>query len=120
MCRKECAKLMGVGMCSQEESSEEVTGEWAEARGNRDQLFLATKYSVSPKYYDDAIAQKVLYGGNNAKALYLNIEASLKKLRTTYVDLLYVHYWDYTTGVEELMRALHGLVLARKVIYLVR
>lgn len=60
-----------------------------------------------------------MYTGNNAKSLHLAVEASLKKLRTSYIDLLYVHWWDWNTSVEEVMRSLHTLVLARKVLYLV-
>ena len=60
-----------------------------------------------------------MYTGNNSKSLHLSIEASLKKLRTTYIDLLYLHWWDWETSVEEVMRSLHTLILARKVLYLV-
>ncbi len=49
----------------------------------------------------------------------MSVEASLKKLRTTYIDLLYLHWWDWDTGVEEVMKSLHTLVLQGKVIYLV-
>lgn len=45
--------------------------------------------------------------------------ASLKKLRTTFIDIFYVHWWDYTTSVAEMMDALHHLVVQGKVIYLV-
>jgi aryl-alcohol dehydrogenase-like predicted oxidoreductase len=48
------------------------------------------------------------------------VEASLKKLRTSYIDILYVHWWDWTTSVEEIMNALHNLVAQGKVLYLVR
>lgn len=44
---------------------------------------------------------------------------SLKKLRTNYIDILYVHWWDWTTSIEEVMDGLHNLVLAGKVLYLV-
>ncbi len=60
-----------------------------------------------------------MYTGNNAKSLHISVEASLKKLRTTYIDLLYVHWWDWHTSVEEVMKSLHTLVLQGKVIYLV-
>lgn len=60
------------------------------------------------------------YVGNNLKNLKLSIEASLKKLRTSYVDILYLHYWDLHTSVEEIMDGLHNLVVAGKVLYLVR
>ena len=68
---------------------------------------------------DPSINQKVMYTGNNNKSLHLSVETSLKNLRTTYIDLLYVHWWDWETSIEEVMRSLHTLVLARKVLYLV-
>ncbi|KAF8198566.1 NADP-dependent oxidoreductase domain-containing protein [Pholiota molesta] len=88
----------------QDESSEKLVGEWAEQRGIRDQLFIATK--------------KILYTGNNAKSLHVSVGESLKKLRTSYIDLLYLHWWDWDTSVEEVMKSLHTLVLQGKVIYL--
>lgn len=48
----------------------------------------------------------------------MSVEASLDKLRTAYVDLLYVHYWDLATTAEELMQSLNALVQSRKVLYL--
>jgi aryl-alcohol dehydrogenase-like predicted oxidoreductase len=42
----------------------------------------------------------------------------LKKLRTSYIDLLYVHWWDYSTTIEEVMLSLNDLVKAGKVMYL--
>ncbi|KAF8998537.1 NADP-dependent oxidoreductase domain-containing protein [Cyathus striatus] len=102
----------------QEESSEEFIGEWAETRGFRDQLFIATKYSTNYKLRDSSIKQKTLYSGNNTKSLHLSVEASLKKLRTSYIDLLYVHWWDFSTSIEEVMHSLHNLVVQGKVLYL--
>ena len=63
--------------------------------------------------------QKTHYIGNGSKVLHLSVEASLKKLRTSYIDILYVHWWDYTTTVEEVMNSLHALVMQGKVLYLV-
>ncbi|KAF8207970.1 NADP-dependent oxidoreductase domain-containing protein [Mycena galopus ATCC 62051] len=102
----------------QDESSESFVGEWAEKRGIRDQLVIATKYTTNFKARDGAIAQKVNYTGNNVKSMHLSVEASLKKLRTTYIDILYVHWWDWETGVEEVMNGLHNLVVQGKVLYL--
>ncbi|KAI0071466.1 aryl-alcohol dehydrogenase [Panus rudis PR-1116 ss-1] len=85
----------------QSESSEEFIGEWMEKRGNRDQLVIATKYTSDFKMGDTSIPQKTHFAGNNIKSLHLSIEASLKKLRTSYIDILYLHYWDYTTSIEE-------------------
>ncbi|KAI0290591.1 Aldo/keto reductase [Russula brevipes] len=102
----------------QDESSEAFIGEWAEKRGIRDQLVLATKYTTGYKRGQDHITHKVNYSGNNAKSLHVSVEESLKKLRTSYIDILYVHWWDYGTSVEEVVSSLHTLVLQRKVLYL--
>lgn len=56
--------------------------------------------------------------GNSAKSMHISLEASLKKLRTSYVDILYLHWWDWSAGVEEIMQALNRLVVAGKVLYL--
>ncbi len=48
-----------------------------------------------------------------------SVEASLKKLRTHYVDILYLHWWDYSTSIEEVVNSLHNLVVQGKVLYLV-
>ncbi|KAG1745987.1 NADP-dependent oxidoreductase domain-containing protein [Suillus paluster] len=96
----------------QEQKSEEIIGEWAEQRGIRDQLVIATKR------FNDAIPHKVLYTGNNVKSMHVSVDASLKKLRTSYIDILYVHWWDWDTSVEEVMNGLHVLVQQGKVLYL--
>ncbi|KAH6906614.1 aryl-alcohol dehydrogenase [Coprinopsis sp. MPI-PUGE-AT-0042] len=102
----------------QDERSEMFIGEWAEQRGIRDQLFIATKYSTNFKRHDDNTAQKVLLSGSNAKSLHLSVKASLSKLRTDYIDLLYLHWWDWDTSIEEVMRNLHNLIVQGKVLYL--
>ncbi|KIK71546.1 hypothetical protein GYMLUDRAFT_254737 [Collybiopsis luxurians FD-317 M1] len=102
----------------QNETSEEFIGEWMERRQIRDQLVVATKYTSNYKLEDPNIKQKVNYCGNNAKTLHMSVEASLRKLRTTYIDILYVHWWDFDTSVEEVMDSLHNVVAAGKVIYL--
>ncbi|KAK0449017.1 Aldo/keto reductase [Desarmillaria tabescens] len=102
----------------QKETSEEFLGEWVEKRGIRDQLVIATKYTSNYKHGNDAIAQKVNYVGNNTKSMHISVEASLKKLRTSYIDILYVHWWDYETSIQEVMDSLHHLVAAGKVLYL--
>ncbi|KAJ3754650.1 Aldo/keto reductase [Lentinula raphanica] len=102
----------------QHETSEEFIGEWMEKRQIRDQLVIATKYTTNYKMGDQNIKQKVNFTGNNAKSLHLSVEASLKKLRTSYIDILYVHWWDFDTSVEEVMDSLHNMVVSGKVIYL--
>ncbi|RDB26476.1 Aryl-alcohol dehydrogenase [NADP(+)] [Hypsizygus marmoreus] len=102
----------------QDETSEKFIGEWAEARGIRDQLFIATKFSFDYKRGDNTVTQHILYMGNSHKSMHLSVKASLEKLRTTYIDLLYLHCWDFETSIEEVMRSLHTLVLSGKVLYL--
>nr|VWO97169.1 Uncharacterized protein [Ganoderma boninense] len=103
----------------QDETSEEFIGEWMEKRGIRDQIVVATKYTTNFKRAAEDIQQKVHYTGNNIKSMHLSVEASLKKLRTSYIDILYVHWWDFDTSMEEVMNGLHNLVASGKVLYLV-
>jgi aryl-alcohol dehydrogenase-like predicted oxidoreductase len=49
----------------------------------------------------------------------VSVDASLRKLRTHYIDILYVHWWDYTASIDEVMNGLHNLVASGKVLYLV-
>ncbi|KAI0925122.1 hypothetical protein AcW2_005804 [Taiwanofungus camphoratus] len=101
----------------QDESSEEFLGEWMEARDVREQMVVATKYTTNYKRAAP-IAQKSAFVGNNLKSLHNSVKASLKKLRTDYIDILYVHWWDWHSGVEEVMNGLHHLVAQGKVLYL--
>ncbi|KAI0066964.1 Aldo/keto reductase [Artomyces pyxidatus] len=102
----------------QDETSEAIIGEWAESRKIRDQLVIATKYTTDYKRGNESVKIHANYAGNNTKSLHLSVEASLKKLRTTYIDILYVHWWDFVTPVEEVMNSLHNLVSSGKVLYL--
>jgi len=101
----------------QKEESELWIGEWMKARKNRDQLVLATKFtSLYPA--KSKVDIKANHAGNHSKSLKISLEASLEKLQTSYIDLLYVHWWDWTTSIPELMRSLHSMVTAGKVLYL--
>ncbi|THU82975.1 Aldo/keto reductase [Dendrothele bispora CBS 962.96] len=104
----------------QDETSEEFLGEWMETRGLRDQIVLATKYTSCFKAMDPNIKQTSNYVGNNTKSMTISVKQSLKKLRTDYIDILYVHWWDFDTSIEEVMDSLHNLVVSGKVLYLVR
>lgn len=82
----------------QNNESEEWIGEWAAARGIRDQLVIATKYTTNYESFRLGKGIKsVNYSGNSKKTLHLSVEASLKKLQTSYIDILYLHWWDYST-----------------------
>jgi aryl-alcohol dehydrogenase-like predicted oxidoreductase len=99
--------------------SEAWVGQWMAERGVRDQMVVATKYSIPLKMPGMDSGDNILsnYGGNNKKSLRLSLETSLKRLRTDYVDILYVHAWEGTTSIPELMRALDDVVRAGKVLY---
>lgn len=90
-------------------TSERFVGEFLE--GERDRFVLATKYTLSMRA-DDPNAS-----GNHRKNLVQSLEASLSRLRTDYIDLLWLHAWDFMTPVEEVMRALDDVVRAGKVRY---
>ena len=78
---------------------------------NRDKYVIATKYTMimDPKDPNS--------GGNHRKNLHQSVHASLKRLNTDYIDLLWVHAWDKCTPIEEMMRALDDLVRQGKILY---
>ncbi|HEX5287603.1 MAG TPA: aldo/keto reductase [Streptosporangiaceae bacterium] len=90
--------------------SEEILG--ALLDGRRDQFVLSTKYTVSRDRDDPNGA------GNHRKNLRLSLETSLRRLRTDYLDIYWVHMWDRHTPAEETMRALDDQVRAGKILYL--
>jgi aryl-alcohol dehydrogenase-like predicted oxidoreductase len=90
-------------------SAEEMVGEFARSR--REELVIATKYSMPMRPGDPNS------GGNSRKSMVRSIEDSLSRLRTDYIDLLYLHIWDGTTPVDEVLRAMDDLVRAGKVLY---
>lgn len=80
---------------------------------------IATKYAIGyrPTHFDKEPIQSN-FVGNSMKSMHLSVNASLKKLQTDYIDVLYLHWWDLTTGIEEVMHGLNVLINARKVLYL--
>ena len=68
--------------------SEEWVGEWMESRGVRDEMVVATKYTSFrvPNANEHTIPNN--YGGNSTKSMHVSLEASLKRLRTSYVDVV--------------------------------
>ncbi|EJT97332.1 aryl-alcohol dehydrogenase [Dacryopinax primogenitus] len=102
----------------QDEQSEKWIGEWMKARKNRNEIVLATKFTTSYRKLRNTDKIHVNFTGNSSKSLHVSVADSLEKLQTTYIDLLYVHWWDYTTPIPELMQSLNSLVAAGKVLYL--
>jgi aryl-alcohol dehydrogenase-like predicted oxidoreductase len=94
-------------------SSEKIVGELIAS--DRDRFVVATKYSLSSQWQGDKNPNG---GGNHRKNMMRSLEGSLKRLNTDYVDLLWLHAWDFTTPVEEVMRAFDDLVRQGKVLYI--
>jgi aryl-alcohol dehydrogenase-like predicted oxidoreductase len=90
-------------------TSESFLGEFM--RDHRQSVVMATKYGNSVPGTDPNAA------GNHRKSMVQAVEASLKRLKTDYIDLYWVHIWDQITPVEEVMRGLDDLVRQGKVLY---
>ncbi len=90
--------------------SETIVGELL--AGRRDRFVIGSKYTVSREQADPNGA------GNHRKNLMLSLETSLRRLRTDYIDIYWVHIWDERTPVEETVRALDDAVRAGKVLYI--
>ncbi|GJD82463.1 aldo/keto reductase [Methylobacterium haplocladii] len=89
---------------------EAMLGRFIGERGLRDRIVLATKSGF-------ATGNGPYAGGNGAKHVHAALEGSLRRLRTDYVDLYWVHVWDGITPAEELLETMAGLVRAGKVRY---
>lgn len=90
--------------------SEEMLGSFITDRKLRDQIVVATKAGF-------AAGQGVWTGGNGAKHLHAALESSLKRLKTDYVDLFWIHVWDSVTPAEELLETMTALVRSGKIRY---
>jgi aryl-alcohol dehydrogenase-like predicted oxidoreductase len=91
-------------------TSEKYVGEFIAPE--RDKFVLATKYTLTTNPNDPNA------GGNHRKNLFQSVNASLKRLNTEYIDLLWVHIWDYMTPIEEVMRSLDDLIMSGKILYI--
>jgi aryl-alcohol dehydrogenase-like predicted oxidoreductase len=102
----------------QNEQSEAWIGEWMAARQNRDQMVIATKFTTD--YRSHALGKGKVPNacGNHKRSMILSVRDSLRKLQTDFIDVLYLHWWDHTTSIEEVMDSLHILVEQGKVMYL--
>ena len=92
-------------------TSEEILGRAIKDFARREELVIATKAH-------GRMRPDVNGAGLSRKALFSEIDASLKRLGTDYVDLYQIHRWDKTTPIEETLEALHDLVKSGKVRYI--
>ncbi|MBB3110988.1 aryl-alcohol dehydrogenase-like predicted oxidoreductase [Paenibacillus phyllosphaerae] len=92
-------------------ASEEITGRALKDYANRDEVVIATKVFFRMQEGPNG-------AGLSRKAIMSEIDNSLKRLGTDYVDLYQIHRWDYNTPIEETMEALHDVVKAGKARYI--
>ncbi|AJT09661.1 Aad14p [Saccharomyces cerevisiae YJM1208] len=102
----------------QNEESEIWIGEWMASRKLRDQIVIATKFTGDYKKYEVGGGKSANYCGNHKRSLHVSVRDSLRKLQTDWIDILYIHWWDYMSSIEEVMDSLHILVQQGKVLYL--
>ena len=89
--------------------SERFVGEFVASE--RDGFVVASKYTLTSRRADPNA------GGNHRKNMVHSLEGSLRRLSTDHVDILYLHMWDGTTPVEEVLRAMDDLVRSGKVLH---
>ena len=91
--------------------SEEIVGDCIADRSLRDRVVLATKFTFNGERGNPNA------GGNGRKNIYRSLESSLKRLKTDYIDLYWMHYWDQTTPVEEVLEVFSALQRQGKIRY---
>jgi aryl-alcohol dehydrogenase-like predicted oxidoreductase len=91
-------------------TSEKIIGEYL-GNNDRDYFVVATKYSLKDNFTNPNAS------GNNRKNMMRSVEASLKKLNTGFIDILYLHIWDNLTPIDEVLRAMDDLIKQGKVNY---
>jgi len=91
--------------------SEEITGQALRDFVSRDEVVLATKVFMPMRPGPNS-------AGLSRKAIFAELEASLRRLQTDYIDLYQIHRWDYGTPIEETLEALHDAVKSGKIRYI--
>ncbi|HLO86086.1 MAG TPA: aldo/keto reductase [Nostocaceae cyanobacterium] len=95
-------------------TSETIVGELVAQ--DRERFVVATKYSFPLRMNDRKNDPNA--SGNHRKNLVQSLEGSLKRLNVDYIDLFWLHAWDFTTPIEEVMRSLDDLVRQGKILYI--
>ena len=91
--------------------SEEIVGDCIAERSLRDSVVLATKFTFNSQRGNPNA------GGNGRKNIHRALDSSLKRLKTDYIDLYWMHYWDQTTPVEEVLETFGALQQSGKIRY---
>jgi aryl-alcohol dehydrogenase-like predicted oxidoreductase len=85
-----------------EGTSEKFIGKFIEA--DRDHFVIATKYGLKDRNGDPN------FSGNHRKNMMRSVQESLKRLNTDYIDLLWLHIWDFTTPLDEVLMGMNDLI----------
>jgi aryl-alcohol dehydrogenase-like predicted oxidoreductase len=91
-------------------TSEKIIGEYL-SNHDRDYFALATKYTLKDNTTNPNAS------GNSRKNMMRSVEESLKRLKTDFIDVLYLHIWDNITPIDEVLRGLDDLIKQGKVTY---
>jgi aryl-alcohol dehydrogenase-like predicted oxidoreductase len=91
--------------------SERILGRWLKANAKREDTVIATKLNGVMRDGPNG-------GGLSRKEIFFELDESLKRLETDYVDLYQIHRWDKTVPIEETLEALNDVVRAGKVRYI--
>src|SRR4051812_16724311 len=91
-------------------TSEKIIGDYI-SNHDRDYFVLATKYTLKDNITNPNAS------GNNRKNMMRSVEESLKRLKTDFIDVLYLHIWDDITPIDEVLRAMDDLIKQGKITY---
>jgi len=105
----------------QESQSEQWVGEFVQQ--DRDRFIIGTKFSLGDGATDfnglglPTNQRDPNNRGNHRKNLRRSVEGSLRRLKTDYIDLLWLHIWDYTTPFDEIVMSVNDLISEGKILY---
>ena len=96
--------------------SERILGEFVASERHR--YVVTTKYTNTlHSGFDPSIRDHPNAGGNHKKSMVQSVEGSLKRLGVDYIDLLWIHFWEYSTDIADVMRNVNDLVQQGKVLH---
>lgn len=98
--------------------SEKILGDWMADRSGRGSAFHRDRLVIATKFFGSLHSGDPNGGGGHRKGMIASLHESLRRLRTDYIDLFWLHAWDPFTPIQETMRAIDDLVRAGKIRYI--